>query len=87
MWVQIFADALQMPVETVSCKEQGILGAAIAAGVGTGVFQSYEDAAGRTAEVKDIVYPREDYREIYEEKYERYQAAAEALAGVWKKFQ
>ena len=87
VWVQIFADALQMPVETVSCKEQGILGAAIAAGVGTGVFQSYEDAAGRTAEVKDIVYPREDYREIYEEKYERYQAAAEALAGVWKKFQ
>ena len=40
VWVQMLADMLQIPIETVKCDEQGILGAAMAAGVGCGVFES-----------------------------------------------
>lgn len=87
VWVQIFADALQIPIETVACEEQGILGAAIAAGVGTGVFESYEAAADQAVAVRETVYPRPEMKEIYEEKYARYRATIDALANVWDVFQ
>ncbi|MCI8637751.1 MAG: carbohydrate kinase [Coprococcus sp.] len=87
VWVQIFADALQIPIETVICKEQGILGAAIAAGVGTGVFQDYQEATAKTVQVRQTVWPRQEYAKIYQEKYERYQKVIRSLSGVWKEFQ
>lgn len=87
VWVQIFADALQIPIETVACEEQGILGAAIAAGVGTGVFESYEAASSKAVAVRETVYPRPEMKEIYEEKYARYRATIDALANVWDVFQ
>lgn len=87
VWVQIFADALQIPIETVSCQEQGIMGAAIAAGVGTGVFTSYEEASKKVVAVKEIVYPRKEYGKIYEQKYRRYRAVIESLSDVWTQFE
>lgn len=87
VWVQIFADALQIPIETVSCQEQGIMGAAIAAGVGTGVFTSYEEASKKVVTVKEIVYPRKEYGKIYEQKYRRYRAVIESLSDVWTQFE
>ncbi|NBK25995.1 MAG: carbohydrate kinase, partial [Spirochaetia bacterium] len=38
VWVQMFADILQMPLEIMENKEVGALGAAMAAGVGSGIF-------------------------------------------------
>lgn len=87
VWVQIFADALQIPIETVACDEQGIMGAAIAAGVGTGVFNDYKEASGKVVKVQNIVYPRLEYKEIYKKKYNRYRAVIDSLSGVWKKFE
>lgn len=86
VWVQIFADALQVPIETVACEEQGILGAAMAAGVGTGIYGSYEEASAKTVQVRKVVLPRPEYRAVYEEKYERYRAVIGCLSGVWKRF-
>ena len=85
VWVQIFADALQLPVETVVCEEQGIMGAAIAAGVGTGVFSGYEEASRGTVKVREVVYPRPEYRRIYEKKYDCYRALIDGLSGIWGK--
>lgn len=85
VWVQIFADALQIPIERVACEEQGIMGAAIAAGVGTGTFESYEVASARTVQVQSTVYPRREYREIYAKKYEQYRAVIDSLSPVWEK--
>lgn len=86
VWVQIFADALQMPVEVVTCKEQGILGAAMAAAVGTGFYREYEDAARGMVQVSGIVMPRKEYGKIYAEKYQCYQRVIKSLAGVWQHF-
>ena len=85
VWVQIFADALQLPVETVVCEEQGIMGAAIAAGVGTGVFSGYEEASRSTVKVREVVYPRPEYRRIYEKKYDCYRTLIDGLSGIWGK--
>ena len=51
VWPQMFADILGIPVSVARCAETGALGAAIAAGVGAGVFPGL--AGGR---------PRDDRR-------------------------
>ena len=68
------------------CADSG-LDAAIAAGVGTGVFESYEAASSKAVAVRETVYPRPEMKEIYEEKYARYRATIDALANVWDVFQ
>ena len=87
VWVQMFADALQIPVETVSCDEQGILGAAMAAGIGAGVYEDYAGAADRLVKVSGRVEPRKEYGPIYEQKYETYRKIVAALSGVWESLQ
>ncbi len=84
VWVRIFADALQIPIEVVDCKEQGIVGAAMAAGIGAGMFKSYEEAAASMVRVSKTVFPRPEYGPVYEKKYEAYRAAAKALDPVWR---
>jgi len=46
VWVQMFADCFQIPVEIPAGTELGALGAAIAAGVAVGCYSSYEEAVG-----------------------------------------
>ena len=38
VWVQMFADVLQLPIECTACEELGAMGAAMCAGVGVGIF-------------------------------------------------
>ena len=84
VWVQIFADALQIPIETVECEEQGIMGAAMAAGIGAGVYESYEAAAARLVHVSKKVMPRPEYADVYGRKYQMYRKVIDALSGVWE---
>lgn len=87
VWVQIFADALQIPVDTIGDKELGAQGAAIAAGIAAGIYANYEEAVKRTVQITDTVYPREEYREIYEKKYRTYRKVIEGLNGAWDCFE
>lgn len=83
VWVQMFADILQIPIETVDCKEQGIVGAAMAAGVGTGIYTDYRQAVEKIIRITDRVQPEPKYGRIYEMKYQSYQMIVRALSGVW----
>ena len=87
VWVQIFADALQIPVVVVDDKELGALGAAMAAGIATGVYSSYEDAIKRCVRISKTIYPRPEYKEIYEKKYETYRKVIEGLSSAWEYFE
>ena len=87
VWVQIFADALQIPIDVVGEKELGALGAAIAAGVSTGIYADYEEGIRRTVQITKTVYPRPEYKEIYEKKYETYRKVIDGLSSVWKYFE
>lgn len=86
VWVQIFADALQIPVETVSEKELGALGAAMAAGIAAGVYPDYQEAIRRTVKITERIMPRPEYKEIYEQKYAAYRGVIEGLGKAWKFF-
>jgi L-xylulokinase len=83
VWLQIFADVLQLPIELTACEELGAMGAAMAAGVGVGVFSSFEEAVQRMVRVTRTIDPDPRAREIYDAKFERYQAAIAALGGFW----
>ncbi|MGA2478702.1 MAG: FGGY-family carbohydrate kinase [Spirochaetia bacterium] len=78
VWVQMFADVLQLSVECISAHELGALGCAITAGVACGIFPSYEKGVQAMVRVSCRVEPDAAAGEAYEKKYRRYRAAAGA---------
>ncbi|MBT3320041.1 MAG: carbohydrate kinase [Clostridia bacterium] len=83
VWVQMFADILQMPMEITGAVELGTLGAAITAGVGAGVFDSFDTAVRNIVKVANRIEPKRENLRVYEEKYERYKRAISSLDGYW----
>lgn len=87
VWVQIFADALQLPIDVMEDKEIGAQGAAIAAGIAAGLYRDFDDAISRTVHISRTVQPRKEYKEIYEKKYQTYRRVIDGLSGVWGCFE
>lgn len=87
VWVQIFADALQIPIDVTADKELGCLGACIAAGIAAGVYPDYPTAIEKTVQINKTVYPRPEYKDIYEKKYQTYRSVVDGLNGAWKHFE
>lgn len=78
-WVQMYADVLGVPIEVTTAKELGTMGAAMCAGVATGVFADFVAAAARMVRMRDPVRPEEGAVGAYTEKYERYLRAIDAV--------
>lgn len=68
-WRQIQADVFEHPVVTINVEEGPAFGAAIIAGVGTGVFRSFEDATERMIKVTRTVEPIAANARVYEKSY------------------
>ena len=83
VWVQMFADVLQLSIERIGAKELGALGCAITAGVACGVFASFQKGVEAMVHVSGRVEPDPRNAEAYERKYRRYLAAIEALSAFW----
>lgn len=87
-WVQMFADVLELPVETVqNVRELGALGCAMAAAVCVGIYPNYQTAAKHMVRVSEPVLPDPEKVSIYRRKYEKYTAIKEALDNLWSKFE
>ena len=80
-WSQIFADALDTTVEVT---EAGALGAAVCAGIGTGLYSSL-DATGRVVRLLRTHDPEPEGHDRLAEAYETYTALAQALEPVWSR--
>jgi L-xylulokinase len=88
LWVQIFADVLELPVETVTgVKELGALGAGMAAALAAGIYRDYREAAAAMVRISPPVLPNRDLFPVYRQKYEKYAAICEALDKVWDRFE
>lgn len=72
VWRQMLADMYQCPVKTVTQEEGPALGAAILAGVGTGVFESVEKACELLITEEKINVPIQENVEKYEQLCEIY---------------
>ena len=87
VWVQMFADVLGYPIETVDTQELGALGCAMAAAIAAGLYSDYKDAARHMVRVSGRTEPDPARAAIYQKKYERYMAVSDALDTVWDKFE
>lgn len=86
LWRQIIADMLG--VELVMTKNSdSSLGAAMLAGVGIGMFSSYEDSVKTCVKYDPsvLVVPNPETAEIYKEKFKIYKELHDALAPVYAK--
>ena len=87
VWAQMFADVMQLPVETVAAEEAGALGCAIASAVATGAYPDLDTAIGAMTEIHDPILPNKELKEIYDRKYHLYVRTIECLDGLWDEMQ
>lgn len=84
VWVQMFADCFQIPVEIPAGTELGALGAAIAAAVAAGLYPGYPEAVEAMTSVARRHEPDPAKAEVYAAKYARYKKAVSALDSIWQ---
>lgn len=84
IWAQMFADIMQVPIETVEANETGALGCAIAVAFAVDEYSSLESAAQHMCKVSMRLLPDPDAGKIYDQKYSRYLKAIECLDGFWE---
>jgi len=71
-WIQICADILGRPFVRPRITEAGALGAAIMAGVGRGVFSSYEAGVETMVKLDRAFEPDPETHKLYESRFEKY---------------
>ncbi len=79
VWTQIKADVTGKGIEVPASDTATTLGAAILAGVGTGVYGSFAQAVQKTIAVRRNHEPNKAQKEVYDEGYQKYRALYESL--------
>lgn len=87
VWTQMFADVMNLPVETVSVSETGALGCAIALAAALGDYSDLSAASRHMCRIQSPVLPNPSSHEAYEKKYKLYQKTIAALDNVWEDMQ
>jgi xylulokinase len=72
LWLRIVASVLALPLERTETEAGAAFGAALLAGVRTGVFADAADAVARCVHVRDRIEPDPEWAAAYERGYERY---------------
>lgn len=85
LWTQIKADVTGRVINVPSSDTATTLGAAILAGVGTGLYRNFKDAAERTVTVKRVHEPDMEAHEKYMKYYEIYLEIYEKLKETMRK--
>ena len=67
----------------MDCTEEGALGVAMTAGVGAGLFSSFNGATKQMVRIKERFYPRPELADIYNHKYKRYCQSINVLNSFW----
>ncbi len=79
LWREIIASMLDLQVQTLNSDEGPGLGAALLAGVGTGMFSDPTEASGAILQVTSTVDPNPEWQTIYQDLYPIYQGLYPAL--------
>lgn len=84
VWAQMFADVLGVRIEVSADAETGTRGAALAAGVGAGVYASLHDAAAHGVRIQQVYEPDTRCQAPYAARYAIYAALIDALRDPWQ---
>jgi xylulokinase len=79
LWVKILASVLGVPLQRTAVEEGAAFGAALLAGVASGVFRDVHEAVDACVHVRDEVEPDAEWEHIYADGYERFRALYPAL--------
>lgn len=79
VWCQILADVFGTELVTVNVTEGSAYGAALLAGVGTGVYGSVPEACSATVLIVDRIEPIAEKRAAYDQYYSVYRSLYRAL--------
>ena len=79
--VQILADLLKMPIMVPSCPEGSSMGAAICAGVGSGVYSSFAEGVDALIHWKAEMTPTTESSKEYQAAYEKWCAQVPKMYG------
>lgn len=82
LWTQIKADVTGKKIIVPSSDTATTLGAVILAGVGIGMYKSFEEAVKKTVVIKREHEPDQGNKEVYDENYEVYLQLYENLKAV-----
>ncbi len=79
LWRQIIADVLNVELVTTSAQEGPAFGAALLAGVASGIYQSIQQACALTVRAVERTTPNPENAALYTRAYETYRALYPAL--------
>lgn len=82
LWMQIKADVTGRKMVVPSADTAAALGAAILAGVGTGMYRDFEDAVRQTVTIRREFTPNPENAAVYSEGYAVYRELYEALKNI-----
>ena len=86
LWLQIISDITDCSISLPEESEGAPFGSAIVAGLGTGVFSSYDDAIAKMVRInRDVVVPNRANSELYRDMYTVYQGLYSQLADTYAK--
>ncbi len=84
-WLDIFAAAIDMPLELAAASELGALGAAIIAAVGVGLHPDLEAAVAAMTKVRARIEPDRALVQVLAQRNAVYAALSDALKPLWKR--
>ena len=82
LWLEIVASVLGVPLELTVVEEGSAYGAALLAGVASGVFADAREAVAACVRVRETVEPNPTWVSAYAAGYARFRALYPALRGV-----
>lgn len=82
LWLQMKADIFGFPVSSLENSEAGTVGAAILAGISTGVFSDVKDGVDKMVKIKNTYYPNAEKQKRYMENYKKYKHMHEAVKQI-----
>lgn len=84
IWTQLKADITGKPIHVPFSDHATTLGAALLAGMGTGVYRSFDEAVERTVHIQRTHYPDTKNQERYQKLYQIYVNLYPRLAESFK---
>ena len=84
-WLEIFAAAIDLPLELAAASELGALGAAIVAAVGVGLYPDLETAVAAMTRVRGRIEPDRALVDALARRRAIYGELCEALEPTWTK--
>jgi autoinducer 2 (AI-2) kinase len=74
LWPQIVADVLGLPVRVPVVKESTALGAALYAGIGSGLYRDLAEVAGKLVRIERTFEPVAEAHRTYDDRYAAWRA-------------